>query len=51
MNNLYASIDIGTDTVKMIVAKKEDKCIIIVTHSENVCSQADIIYELKKKSK
>ncbi len=33
------------------LAKKEDKCIIIVTHSENVCSQADIIYELKKKSK
>lgn len=31
------------------LAKKEDKCIIIVTHSENVCNQADIIYELKKK--
>lgn len=30
---------------------KEDKCIIIVTHSENVCSQADIVYELVKKKK
>lgn len=30
------------------LAKYEDKCIIIVTHSENVCSQADIVYELKK---
>lgn len=30
---------------------KEDKYIIIVTHSENVCSQADIVYELVKKRK
>ncbi len=30
---------------------KEDKCIIIVTHSENVCSQADIVYELVKNKK
>ena len=30
---------------------KEDKYIIIVTHSENVCSQADIVYELVKKKK
>lgn len=33
------------------LAKKEDKCIIIVTHSENICNQADIVYELKKTSK
>ena len=31
------------------LAKKENKCIVIVTHSENVCKQADVIYELKKK--
>jgi putative ABC transport system ATP-binding protein len=31
------------------LAKKEDKCVIIVTHSENVCNQADVVYELKKK--
>lgn len=30
------------------LARKENKCIIIVTHSDNVCSQADIIYDLKK---
>lgn len=30
---------------------KEDKCIIIVTHSENVCAQADIVYELVKNKK
>lgn len=29
------------------LAKKENKCIIIVTHSQNVCDKADIIYELK----
>lgn len=31
------------------LAKKDNKCIIIVTHSENVCKQADVIYELKKR--
>lgn len=30
---------------------KEDKCIIIVTHSENVYDQADIVYELVKNKK
>ena len=30
------------------LAKKDNKCIIIVTHSDNVCKQADIIHELKK---
>lgn len=30
------------------LAKKENKCIIIVTHSQNVCDNVDIIYELKK---
>lgn len=30
---------------------KEDKCIIIVTHSENVCDQADIVYELVENKK
>lgn len=33
------------------LAKKEKKCIIIVTHSENVCDQADTVYELKKRKK
>lgn len=30
---------------------KEGKCVIIVTHSENVCKNVDIVYELKSKLK
>jgi len=30
------------------LAKQENKCIIIVTHSKNVCDNADVVYELKK---
>lgn len=30
------------------LAHKENKCIIIVTHSKNVCDNVDIIYDLKK---
>lgn len=33
------------------LSQKENKCIIIVTHSANVCDNVDIVYELKKKSK
>ena len=33
------------------LAKNDNKCIIIVTHSENVCKQVDTVYELKKKTK
>lgn len=33
------------------LAKNENKCVVIVTHSENVCKQADVIYELKKSKK
>ena len=32
------------------LAKKQNKCIIIVTHSNNVSSQVDVVYELKKGS-
>lgn len=32
------------------LAKEENKCIIIVTHSQNICDRADVVYELKKKS-
>ena len=31
------------------LAHKENKCIIIVTHSKNVCGNVDIVYDLKKK--
>lgn len=30
------------------LAKDENKCVIIVTHSQNVCDNVDIVYELKK---
>ena len=30
------------------LAKEENKCIIIVTHSQNVCDKVDVIYELDK---
>lgn len=29
------------------LAKEENKCVIIVTHSQNVCECADVIYELQ----
>lgn len=31
------------------LAKDENKCVIIVTHSQNVCDNVDIVYELSKK--
>ena len=48
------SIDLDKETEGEIMkilknlAKEEDKCIIIVTHSDNVAIEADEIYELKK---
>lgn len=33
------------------LAHKDNKCIIIVTHSENVCNQADKVFELTKVKK
>ena len=38
-------------TIFKNLAKNDNKCIIIVTHSENVCKQVDTVYELKKKTK
>ncbi len=31
------------------LAEEENKCIIMVTHSKNICDNADIVYELAKK--
>lgn len=33
------------------LAKEENKCIIIVTHSQNVCDIADVVYELQSNKK
>lgn len=43
--------DTENDIIKILknLAQKDNKCIIIVTNSENVCKQADVVYELKKK--
>ena len=30
------------------LAHEENKCVIIVTHSQNICDNADIVFELKK---
>ncbi len=30
------------------LAKDENKCIIVVTHSQNVCDRVNVVYELKK---
>ena len=42
--------DTESDILKIFqnLAKEKNKCIIIVTHSQNVCDKADVIYELKK---
>lgn len=32
------------------LAKDENKCVIIVTHSQNVCDKADSVYELSRKN-
>ncbi len=33
------------------LAKEENKCIIIVTYSQNVCNIADVVYELRGRKK
>ena len=33
------------------LAHKEKKCVIIVTHSPNVCNSVDTVYDLKKSKK
>lgn len=30
------------------LAKEDNKCVIIVTHSKNVCDKADVVYDLIK---
>lgn len=33
------------------LAHEENKCVIIVTHSKNICDNADVVYELENKKK
>lgn len=36
------------DILKIFKSLSKDKCIIIVTHSKNVCDNVDVVYDLKK---
>ena len=49
--NSYKDTENDIMSILKDLAKKDNKCIIIVTHLENVCKQADVIYELKKQNK
>lgn len=46
------NLDKQTETEILEIFKKlaheENKCVIIVTHSQNVCDTVDVIYDLKK---
>lgn len=33
------------------LAREENKCVIIVTHSANFCKEADVVFDLKKNKK
>lgn len=33
------------------LAQNENKCVIIVTHSKNICDNADVVYDLNKRGK
>lgn len=43
--NEYYTLNTNTDELE-----NATKSIIIVTHSQNVCDKADVVYELKKSS-
>ena len=46
------NLDKQTETEILDIFRKlahdEDKCVIIVTHSPNVCGMVDVVYDLKK---
>ncbi len=48
------NLDYDTETEILNIfsdlAHKQNKCVIIVTHSENVCNLVDKVYELKKEN-
>lgn len=46
----FISYDTENEILKIFnnLAHKENKCIIIVTHLQNVCDNVDEVYELKK---
>lgn len=48
---ITVTLAINNTATSLIKAYKDNKCIIIVTHSENVCNQADKVFELTKVKK
>lgn len=48
--NLDKEIENDILTIFENLARQENKCIIIVTHSQNVCDKMDVVYELKKEN-
>lgn len=51
--NQHGNLDKETESEILKIfkqlAKQENKCIIIVTHSQNVCKEVDVVYELERK--
>lgn len=49
------NLDVETENEIMNIFKnlahKENKCVVIVTHSKNVCDMVDVVYDLDKKKK
>ena len=50
MKNRYVDLEVLNHGFKEL-ATKQNKCIIIVTHSKNVSDQVAVVYELKKNKK
>ena len=50
---VYINLLEQTEIIKIFeeLAHKENKCVIIVTHSNNICENADIVYDLQKSKK
>lgn len=46
--NLNKNTEIDIMKIFKNLARNDNKCIIIVTHSDDVCKQVDTVYELKK---
>lgn len=49
--NLDKGTEIEILNIFYNLAKKENKCVVIVTHSDNVCNRCDSVYELQKMKK
>ena len=48
--HLFLLLGIREEIIEIFknLAHEDGKCVIIVTHSANVCDQVDMVYDLKK---